>query len=136
MYQGLTHSGNADASAESITFSGCAHPRTSMQNENALNLSLISRPIGLGDFMLHSISVGLSRKASKDYQSTGCSINVTLELDQALLAKPEELQKQIADLYGHAESALARQVLAIGDSPSPQHSHERDTRRRITGNGR
>ena len=35
-----------------------------------------------------SINVGLSRKASKDYQSTGVSINVTAELDQSLLAKP------------------------------------------------
>lgn len=28
-----------------------------------------------------SINVGLSRKASRDYQSTGVSINVTAELD-------------------------------------------------------
>ena len=40
-----------------------------------------------------SINVGLSRKASRDYQSTGVSINVTAELDQSLLAKPDELQQ-------------------------------------------
>src|SRR5208282_3705820 len=49
-------------------------------------------------FMPLSINVGLSRKASKDYQSTGVSINVTAELDQALLARPDQLQKQIGDL--------------------------------------
>jgi hypothetical protein len=47
-----------------------------------------------------SINVGLSRKASKDYQSTGVSINVTAELDQALLAKPDELQQQVGDATG------------------------------------
>ena len=40
-----------------------------------------------------SINVGLSRKASKNYQSTGVSINIVAELDAALLARPEELQQ-------------------------------------------
>jgi hypothetical protein len=62
-----------------------------------------------------NIDVGLSRKASKDYQSTGVSINVTAELDSALLAKPAELQTQIADLYAQAEQALDRQA----GSPAP-----------------
>ena len=57
-----------------------------------------------------SINVGLSRKASKDYQSTGYSINVTAELDQSLLARPEELQQQVANLYQQAEQALVRQA--------------------------
>ena len=54
------------------------------------------------------VNVGLSRKASKDYQSTGVSINVTAELDQALLVKPQELQRQIDGLYYQAASALDR----------------------------
>jgi hypothetical protein len=57
-----------------------------------------------------SINVGLSRKASKDYQSTGVSINVTAELDQSLLARPDELQQQISGLYAQAEQALDRQA--------------------------
>ena len=65
-----------------------------------------------------SIDVGLSRKASKDYQSTGYSINVTAELDQSLLARPEELQQQIAALYSQAEAALARQA-GQGSAPAP-----------------
>ena len=75
-----------------------------------------------------AISVGLSRKASRNYQSAGISINVTAELDQALLAKPQELQHQIADLYHQAAQALDRQALL-----PPQE------RRRIepaNGNGR
>jgi hypothetical protein len=67
-----------------------------------------------------SINVGLSRKASKDYQSTGVSINVTAELDQSLLAKPNELQAQIDALYSQAESAIARQVKACAGETAPQ----------------
>jgi len=65
-----------------------------------------------------SINVGLSRKASRDYQSTGVSINVTAELDQSLLAKPDELQRQICDLYSQAQNALDHQADALGD-PQP-----------------
>ena len=67
-----------------------------------------------------SINVGLSRKASKDYQSTGVSINVTAELDQSLLAKPAELQAQIDSLYAQAESAIDRQVKACAGGTTPQ----------------
>jgi len=70
-----------------------------------------------------SINVGLSRKASKDYQSSGVSINVNAELDQALLAKPEELQKQVGDLYCQAQTALDRQVHTMGE---PQSSRDYD----------
>ena len=63
-----------------------------------------------------SVNVGLSRKASRDYQSTGVSINVTAELDSALLQKPAELQQQIAGLYAQAEFAMDRQ--ANGKAPA------------------
>lgn len=66
-----------------------------------------------------SVNVGLSRKASKDYQSTGYSINVTAELDQSLLARPEELQLQIDALYQQAEAALSKQA------GEPQQGQER-----------
>lgn len=85
-----------------------------------------------------SINVGLSRKASKDYQSTGCSINVTAELDQSLLAKPDELQRQIDELYRQAEEAIDRRAHA----PSPaQDGPERRVaasghEARRNGNGR
>jgi hypothetical protein len=66
-----------------------------------------------------SISGGLSRKASKDYQSTGVSINVTAELDQTLLAKPDELQGEIDHLYYEAEQALNRQVNGMKPEDPP-----------------
>ena len=83
-----------------------------------------------------SINVGLSRKASKDYQSTGYSINVTAELDQSLLARPEELQTQVANLYQQAEQALDRQA---GGNPAqaPPSSQPpcQEVRPRPNGNG-
>ena len=57
-----------------------------------------------------TINVGLSRKASKDYQSAGTSINITAELDQSLLARPDDLQRQIGDLYQQAEHAMIRKA--------------------------
>lgn len=68
-----------------------------------------------------SINIGLSRKASRDYQSQGQSINITAELDQALLAKPAELQQQVAALYAQARQALERAAAddAMPASPPP-----------------
>jgi len=56
------------------------------------------------------INVGLNKKASKDYQSTGLSINLEAELDSSLLARPAELQAQIDGLYAQAQDALERQA--------------------------
>ena len=64
-----------------------------------------------------NVNVGLSRKASKDYQSTGVSINLVAELDSALLAKPTELQQQIDSLYAQAEAAIDRQVGSYAQNP-------------------
>jgi len=87
-----------------------------------------------------SINVGLSRKASKDYQSTGVSINVTAELDQSLLARPDELQQQIGDLYAQAQQALDQQT----QIPEPEQraaqaaarTNGRPARSSGNGNGR
>jgi len=77
-----------------------------------------------------SVNVGLSRKASKDFQSSGVSVNVTAELDQALLARPEELHKQIGQLYAQAESALDRQAdrMVVPDSRPRREEYRRDQR--------
>ena len=79
-----------------------------------------------------TINVGLSRKASKDYQSSGVSINVTAELDQSLLARPRELQAEIDRLYAQAEEGLARQAERPDDAS--QSNNGRPTSDR--GNGR
>lgn len=57
-----------------------------------------------------TINVGLSRKLSQDFNSVGVSINVTVELDQGLLARPQDLQRQIGELYREANDALDRQL--------------------------
>ena len=83
-----------------------------------------------------SINVGLSRKASKDYQSIGYSINVSAELDQALLARPDDLQAQVANLYQQAEAALDRQAggSSAGDHHASQPSRQ-ESPPRANGNG-
>ena len=70
-----------------------------------------------------SINVGLSRKTSAHFQSSGVSINVTAELDQALLAKPDDLQKQIGELYAQAEHALTQQAdsMVLPEPPPPRN---------------
>lgn len=63
-----------------------------------------------------TVNVGLSRKSSQNYQSAGVSINLTAELDQALLADPPRLQQEIDRIYGQAADALDRQAgVAEGD---------------------
>jgi hypothetical protein len=83
----------------------------------AVNRAFIST-LGKGDPMPLSINVGLSRKASKDYQSTGVSINVCAELDQSLLGRPAELQQQIEDLYRQAQHALDQHGAAPAATPA------------------
>lgn len=81
-----------------------------------------------------TINVGLNRKASKDYQSTGASINLTAELDQSLLARPDELQGAVSELYEQAELALDRQATAGTQEPPRQRiSHTRSNG--ANGNG-
>jgi hypothetical protein len=88
-----------------------------------------------------SINVGLSRKASRDYQSTGVSINVTAELDATLLANPDELQHQIENLYNQARGALDRQSAAPvargtnGDNRNYPRRYQRSDHGRSNGNG-
>jgi hypothetical protein len=74
------------------------------------------------------VNIGLSRKISRDYQSTGYSVNIEGEI----LAPPEQVEtvlKQIHGLYTLAEQALEREIdrdqseQAIGrrdETPPPQ----------------
>jgi hypothetical protein len=68
------------------------------------------------------VNVGLSRKASVDYQSTGASINITAELDATLLSQPQALQDAIDGLYQQARTALDRQAPggAVSESATPK----------------
>jgi hypothetical protein len=90
-----------------------------------------------------NVNVGLSKKISRDYQSTGLSVNLTAELDATLLAKPEELQAQIDNLYQQAQSALERQVKNTGEAngahprnnPTRPPARANQPRNRSSGNG-
>lgn len=75
-----------------------------------------------------TVNVGISRKASRDYQSAGLSINLTAELDQSLLAKPAELQAQVEQLYAQAEQALDRQASRGTVAPPRNGAHARQDR--------
>lgn len=57
-----------------------------------------------------TVNVGISRKASANYQSAGVSIHLTAELDQGLLADPPRLQQEIDRIYAQAEQAVDRKV--------------------------
>jgi CO/xanthine dehydrogenase Mo-binding subunit len=81
-----------------------------------------------------TVNVGLSRKTSKDYQSAGRSINLSAELDQVLLARPEELQRQIAALYQQAQHALDTPA-AEGEDTHEQPQHPPRSLARGNGNG-
>ena len=62
------------------------------------------------------VNIGVSRKASENYQSAGVSLNLSAELDQALLAKPNDLHAQIARLYQLADEAVVRQLNQLGQT--------------------
>lgn len=54
-------------------------------------------------------NVGVSRKMSKDYNSTGFSLNLDAEIN-ATLDDPEVVIERIKELYSLAEEALDRQI--------------------------
>ncbi len=56
-------------------------------------------------------NVGLSRKLSKDYNSTGFSLNLEGEVN-ATLDDPEAVIERIRELYDLADEALQRQIQA------------------------
>jgi hypothetical protein len=77
-----------------------------------------------------TLNIGLSRKTSENYNSKGVSINLTAELEQALLNRPDELQDRVAALYREAEQALERQENPNGhdqhSQPQPNGSTPRN----------
>jgi hypothetical protein len=88
-------------------------------------------------------NVGLSRKLSKDYNSTGFSLNLDGEIN-AILDDPETVIERIRELYNVAEEALQRQVVEhLGDSaiaareavPQPEPSPGRSNGYPSNGSG-
>lgn len=56
------------------------------------------------------LTVSRNRKLSKNFNSEGFGVSLTVELDQSLLRNPKELQQKIAYLYHEAEAALDKQA--------------------------
>lgn len=83
-----------------------------------------------------SVNIGLSRKISRNFQSTGVSVNLNAELDSTLLTKPDELQGQIENLYGQAEQALNRQATKLEPTTGLQRHDDRRDSRAGRGNDR
>ena len=55
------------------------------------------------------VNVGLSRKLSKDYNSTGYSINLDGEIT-APVSDPEAVFEQVKELFDLAEEVLGQQI--------------------------
>jgi len=64
------------------------------------------------------LTVSRNRKTSENYNSQGYGVSLTVELDQSLLTKPQELQDKIAYLYHEAEEALDKQAREASGSAS------------------
>jgi hypothetical protein len=65
--------------------------------------------ISLQEEAMLRVNVGLSRKLSKDYNSTGCSVNLDGEVT-APVSDPEALIEQVKELFDLAEEALSIQI--------------------------
>lgn len=94
------------------------------------------------------LTVGSSRKVGEaGYGSRGCSINLELEVDTALVAEPGRLQERIRELFGLVQQSINEELYgASGTAPaSPPangvngngagDSNRRHTLPRSTANG-
>jgi len=77
-------------------------------------------------------NVGLSRKLSKDYNSTGYSINLDGEIT-ASTSDPEGLIEQVKELFDLAEEALSQQI-DRAQSDAAIASHDEDPRIQVPVN--
>ncbi|HWD40091.1 MAG TPA: hypothetical protein VG944_14675 [Fimbriimonas sp.] len=75
------------------------------------------------------VNVGLSRKLSKDYNSTGYSINVDGEVTAAV-SDPEAVIERVKELFDLAEESLDLQIRrAEGDAAFAQRDGQHEQRR-------
>jgi hypothetical protein len=86
------------------------------------------------------VNVGLSRKLSKDYNSTGYSINLEGEVT-ASVSDPEGVVEQVKEMFDLAEEALNVQVERSQsiDAIASHDAHSQEQRRSAAdgnGNGR
>lgn len=83
-------------------------------------------------------NVGLSRKLSKDYNSTGYSINLDGEIT-APVSDPQAVIEQVKELFDLAEEALEQQLnRSHGESPAASRGDDQRQRQQpapVHGNG-
>ena len=78
------------------------------------------------------LNVGASKKVGEsNYGSRGAFVNVELELDTGLIAKPQELRERIRELFGVVRSSLVEELNGNGAS----HSAPADRQQVQNGNG-
>jgi len=89
-------------------------------------------------------NVGLSRKLSENYQSTGFSLNLEGEIN-ASLDDPEAVVERVKELFDLAEEALSQQVerhqsdsaiASRDDNPQPTRNGHNNGRSAPEANGR
>lgn len=80
------------------------------------------------------VNVGLSRKLSKDYNSTGFSINVEGEV-VAPISDPNAVTEEVKQLYDLAEEALAVQIERSQSEAAIASRDERPQANDVDGNG-
>ena len=82
------------------------------------------------------VNVGLSRKVSKDYQSTGFSVNLEAEIT-APVSDPEAVIEQVKEVFDLAEAALDAEIeRSQGTTALASHDEEPKAARTSSGNGR
>jgi len=80
------------------------------------------------------VNVGLSRKLSKDYNSTGYSISVEGEV-AAPISDPNAVTEEVKQLYDLAEEALAVQIERSQGEAAIASRDERPRSNGVDGNG-
>ena len=81
------------------------------------------------------VNVGLSRKLSRDYNSTGFSLNLEGEICVSL-DDPETLVEKVKEFYDLAEEALNQQVARYeGESATAGRTEEKPVRSHNSSNG-
>lgn len=69
-----------------------------------------------------TVTVTRNRKTSQNYNSDGCGLSLTVELDQGLLGRPDELHNRIEDLYAELDRALDAESKRSGAVGSARHN--------------
>jgi hypothetical protein len=103
---------------------------------------VIHPPSQQGASEMLRVNVGLSRKLSKDFNSTGFSVNIDGEVS-APSSDPEAVMEQVKELFDLAEESLSQQIertqgeAAIAgrdEEPVAQHGNENGQRSRTNNN--